>query len=63
MSDDKTNRGNPDRQRIDVDDADELRYWAKSIGVTPEALKSAVLQVGPGADKVRTYFNRKLEQG
>lgn len=58
MSDDKANRGNPDRQRIDINDQNELRSWAKSIGVTPEELKSAVKQVGPAADKVREYFKR-----
>ena len=58
MSDDKTNRGNPDRQRIDLNDPNELRTWAKSMGVTPEELKSAVKEVGPVADKVREYLNQ-----
>jgi hypothetical protein len=58
MSDDKANRGNPDRQRIDVNDPNELHTWAKSIGVTPDELKSAVKQVGPVADRVREYFKQ-----
>jgi hypothetical protein len=58
MSDDKANRGNPDRQRIDVNDPNELRDWSESIGVTPDELKSAVRQVGPVAEKVREYLRR-----
>ena len=52
MSDDKSNRGTQDRQRIDVNDPDEVRNWCKSMGVTPEQLKAAVAKVGPMADKV-----------
>jgi hypothetical protein len=58
MSDDKANPGNPDRQRIDINDPNELRSWSKSMGVTPEELKSAVKQVGPVATKVREYLKQ-----
>ena len=54
MSDDKSNRGSPDRDRIDVNDPDEVRNWAKSFGVTPEQLKQAVKSAGTSvASKVR----------
>jgi len=31
MADDKSNRGSPDRDRIDVNDPDGLRNWSKSL--------------------------------
>jgi hypothetical protein len=59
MSDDKGNRGSPDRKRIDVHDPDKIRHWTKSLGVTPEQLKEAVEKVvGTSADKVRESLRR-----
>lgn len=58
MSDDKGNRGSPDRNRIDVNDPDEIRHWTKSFGVTPEQLKAAAEKVGTSADKVRETLRR-----
>jgi hypothetical protein len=43
----------PDRDRIDVNDADELRNWSKSLNTTPEKLKEAVKAVGTTASKMR----------
>jgi hypothetical protein len=56
MADDKQNRGSPDRQRIDVNDPDELRNWSKSLNATPEQIKEAVAKVGPTAEKVREHL-------
>lgn len=58
MSDDKSNRGSPDRKRIDMNDPDEVRHWTKSLGVTPEELKAAVERVGTSAEKVRESLRR-----
>jgi hypothetical protein len=58
MSDDKQNRGNPDRQRIDVNDPKELNNWAKSLGVSTEEIEAAVRKVGSTADRVREYLQR-----
>lgn len=44
MSDDKNERGAPDNQRIDVNDPNELRHWSKSLGITTEKLKQAVVR-------------------
>jgi len=38
MSDDKSKSGSPDRDRIDINDPDEVRNWTKSLGVTKEEL-------------------------
>ena len=53
MSDDKSARHSPDNKRIDVNDPNEVRYWSKSIGVTPEKLRELVAHVGTSAEKVR----------
>ena len=47
MSDNPANRGSPDRDRINVNQDHELRYWSTRFGVTPEELKEAVRDVGP----------------
>ena len=52
MSDDKNNRGQQDRDRINVNEAYELRYWAERFGVSAEELKRAVAEVGPMAKDV-----------
>lgn len=59
MADDKANRGSPDRDRIDVNDPDELRNWSKSLNTTPDKLKEAVQAVGPTASKVREHLRSR----
>lgn len=56
MADDKSKRGSPDRDRIDVNDPDELRNWSKSLNRTPDEIKEAVRVVGNTAAKVREHF-------
>lgn len=56
MSDDKSNRGSPDRERINVHEDYEVRYWTKKLGVSAEQLKSAVAAVGPTAKAVETHL-------
>lgn len=58
MSDDKSNRGSPDRDRIDINDPDEVRNWTQSLGVTKEELQRAVEAVGTTAGKVYDYLGR-----
>ena len=53
MSDSKTDRGSPDRDRIDIHDPDEVRNWTKSLGVSKEELERAVRAAGDRAEKVR----------
>jgi hypothetical protein len=53
MSDDKRNRGEPDRSRINLDEDYEIRYWTERLGVTKEQLAVAVKKVGNSADAVR----------
>ena len=49
-----------DRQRIDVNDAEALRYWSKTLAVTEAQLKSAAAAVGPQAAKVREYLEKMV---
>jgi hypothetical protein len=58
MSDDKGNRGSPDRDRIDMNDEDEVRNWTKSLGISKEELQRAVQAAGNQADKVREFLGR-----
>lgn len=52
MSDDKTQIGNPDRQRISLSENYEVRDWAEKFGVTEEELRRAVEKVGNQASDV-----------
>ena len=56
MSDDRTNRGSPDRDRIDMSDPDEVRNWTQSLGVSRDELQRAVQAAGDRADSVREYL-------
>ena len=58
MSDDKSKRGSPDRDRIDMNDPDEVRNWTKSLGVSKEELERAVRAAGPMADNVRAHLGK-----
>lgn len=52
MSDDKTETGNPDRQRISLYEDYEVRDWSTKFGVSEERLRAAVAKVGNFADDV-----------
>ena len=43
-------------ERIDIRDAGGLKRWAKALGVTTEALESAVHAVGPRIDKIKDHL-------
>jgi hypothetical protein len=58
MSDDKTKTGPQDASRINVNEDYEVDYWTKALGVSAEALRSAVDQVGVSADAVRAHLAR-----
>ncbi|HUP97181.1 MAG TPA: DUF3606 domain-containing protein [Usitatibacter sp.] len=62
MSDDKSNRGSPDRDRIDLSDPDEVRNWTKSLNVSKEQLRQAVEAVGNTAGKVYDFLGRSRTQ-
>jgi uncharacterized protein DUF3606 len=59
MVDDLTNRGPRDRNRVDVNEDWELRYWTKKFGCTSTELRNAVQAVGVMADKVEAYVKQQ----
>lgn len=59
MPDDKSKVGGQDRQRINLHEHFEVSYWMKKLGVTEEALRSAVAKVGNMADTVREHLRKK----
>jgi len=60
MSDDRDDRGVPDRDRINVNQDYEVRYWSTRFGVTPDQLKDAVREVGPGVDVVEQRLRARV---
>jgi len=58
MSDDRNNVGRPDRDRINVNEDHELRYWTKALGVDEAQLRAAVKAVGPTAAAVREHLKK-----
>jgi uncharacterized protein DUF3606 len=61
MSDDVRKRGPEDRSRINVNEPWELKYWSKTLGVTPDRLKEVVRQVGTRTEDVEQYLSSTAE--
>jgi hypothetical protein len=59
MADDTSKTGNPDRQRVNVNEDYELRDWSQKWGVSREQVKEAVAKVGTRAADVE----RELKGG
>jgi hypothetical protein len=60
MADDKTNRGPADRERINVHEDYELRYWSDKFGCTYEKLKATVKKAGVMAKDVEAELKGRL---
>lgn len=58
MSDDRKNIGSPDRDRINLNEDYEVRYWVQTLGVTRDELKAAVEAVGTTATAVREHLGK-----
>ena len=46
MADDKLNRGEPDRSRINMSEDYEVKYWMERLGTTREELQKVVDRAG-----------------
>ncbi len=53
MPDDLQQRGGQDRERINVNEPHELRYWSRQFNVSEDDVKAAVEAVGDRVDDVR----------
>ncbi len=62
MPDDRENRGSPDRQRINMHEPHEVRYWTKKLGVTEQELTAAVKAAGTSAKDVEGHFARNKKK-
>jgi hypothetical protein len=62
MADDKTQTGNPDRQRINLSQDYEVRDWSRKFGVSEQELRAAVAAVGSEADAVRKHLGRSAKR-
>ncbi|OYU92081.1 MAG: DUF3606 domain-containing protein [Bradyrhizobiaceae bacterium PARB1] len=51
--DNLSNRGQPDRSKINMHEADEVKYWTHQLGVTKDQLQKVVDKVGNSAAAVR----------
>jgi hypothetical protein len=58
MADDKSMAGEPDRSRISLSEAYEVKYWTDNYGVTVERLQAAVKAVGNSPDAVEAWLRR-----
>jgi hypothetical protein len=56
MSDDKSQAGRQDRERISHSEDYEMRDWAKKFGITPEQLQAMVRAVGNKAAPVEAHL-------
>jgi 3-oxoacyl-[acyl-carrier-protein] synthase III len=51
--DDLKNKGQPDRSKINMHEAHEVKYWTHQLGVSREKLQATVEKVGNAAAAVR----------
>ena len=51
----------PNRQRIDVDKDDDVRYWTQRLGVTEGELRMAIEFAGDSPERVREYLERRQQ--
>ena len=54
-----TRRTTPDRGKIDLQDAKQVKSWTKALGVSKETLLEAIDKVGNSAAAVRNELKRK----
>ena len=46
--------------RINVDEAYEVKHWARQLGVSIERLRAVIAQVGPLVDAVRHHLKDEM---
>ena len=54
-------QANPQHDQIRIADVEELRYWTKTLGVSSDALVSAIRAVGHSPEKVREYLGLPVQ--
>lgn len=56
MADDRTLASGQDRNRVNLDQDYEVRYWTEKWGVSREELRAAVAKVGPMTSDLERHF-------
>lgn len=59
MSDDLSQRGEPDRSRVSLSEDHEVRYWSQRFNTTEDQLRAAVQAVGSSAEAVASWLAGK----
>ena len=59
MTDNLTKRGQPDRSKINMHEAHEVKYWTHALGVSREELQKAIDKVGNSAATVRKELGKE----
>ena len=60
MADDKSKRGGQDRERINMGEDYEVRYWTEKFGVSEQRLRDAVDKVGDRARAVAQELGKAM---
>ena len=53
-----TNRGEPDRSRINLNEDYEVSYWSERFGITKEQLMKAVEKVGNSSEDIARLVSK-----
>jgi hypothetical protein len=59
MAEQTTRIEQPGRQKIDIEDYNEVRNWGRAFSVTPTELKTAIETVGPMAVDVERFVSQR----
>jgi len=63
MSDDRSKRGAPDRQRVSASEPYEVGYLARKTKLPPPLVRNVIEQEGPMRSDVERYLNRMKRNG
>src|SRR5262245_17060202 len=63
MAKSSNKEGAPDRSRINMNEADEVRYWTEALGCSTDELAVAVARVGTSPDAVLREIHRHWAYG
>ena len=61
MNDDKTQTGNPDRSRINLNEDYEVKDWSTKFSVSAAELVMVVRKVGSNAADVEAFLKRERD--
>jgi predicted RNA-binding protein YlqC (UPF0109 family) len=58
-----TKRVPPDRNKINLDQPDELKYWTRALKISEEEIRNAIGKVGNSAAAVRKELGIVAQRG